>query len=143
MSKLLAALLRHSDDPQIRLLGRNRIQGDIVLIDFLQTDVMRRNFPTLCPGSLWAMAQCMTKKRFAFGTVTGIGNIRGDPAFTLGFDGFLREKGVDPDLVTIASCAGHSFVITREIFEGESEDIEICIESSFAKYGSICHGTHL
>ena len=32
---MLTALLRHSDGPQIRFLRRNRIQGDIVLIDFL------------------------------------------------------------------------------------------------------------
>ena len=59
----------------------------------------------------------MTKKRFAFGTVTGTGNLRGDPAFTLGFDGYLRDKEVDPrtvDLVTIASCAGRSFVISQK-----------------------------
>ena len=145
-SKMITMLLRHSDGPQIRLLRRNRTQGDIVLNDFLQTDVMRKNFPTLCPASLWAMAHCMTKKRVAFGTVTGTGNLRGDPAFTLGFGGFLRDKGVDPltmDLVTIASCAGHSFVITRKFPESESEDIEILTETSYAKYGSICHGTHL
>ena len=53
VSKMLTALLRHCDDPQIYLLRKNRIQGDIVLIDFLQTDVMRRNFPRLCPASLW------------------------------------------------------------------------------------------
>ena len=34
-------------------------------------------------------------------------------------------------------------MITREIPEGESEDIEILTETSYAKYGSICHGTHL
>ena len=27
--------------------------------------------------------------------------------------------------------------------EGESEDIEILTETSYAKYGSICVGTHL
>ena len=78
--------------------------------------------------------------------VTGTNNLRGDVAFTLGFDAFLREKRVDPrivDLVTIASCAGHSFVITKEIPEGESEDIEFLTESSYAKYGSICRGTRL
>ena len=55
------------------------------------------------------------------------------------------EKQVDPatyELVTIASCAGHSFVITREIPDGESEDIEYLTETSYAKYGSICHGCH-
>ena len=51
VSKMITMLLRHSDDQQIRFLRRNRIQGDIVLIDFLQTDVMKRNFPTLCPAS--------------------------------------------------------------------------------------------
>ena len=88
----------------------------------------------------------MTKKRFTFETVIGTGNLRGDPAFTLGFAGYLRDKEVDPrtiNLVTIASCAGHSFVITREIPPGESEDMETLTETSYAKYGSICHGTHL
>ena len=37
---LLTALLRHSNDQQICNLRRNRLQGDIVLIDFLQTDVI-------------------------------------------------------------------------------------------------------
>ena len=63
---------------------------------------------------------------------------------TLGFEAFLRDKRVDPstsELVTIASCAGHSFVITREI--PESEDIEYLTENSYARYGSICHDTHL
>ena len=96
VSKMLTMLLRHSDDQQIRLLRRNRIQGDIILIDFLQTDVMKRNFPTLCPASLWAMAHCMTKKRFAFGTVTVTNNFRGDPDFTVGFERYLRDKRVDP-----------------------------------------------
>ena len=32
--------LTHSNDQQIRNLRRNRLQGDIVLIDFLQTDVV-------------------------------------------------------------------------------------------------------
>ena len=62
------------------------------------------------------MAHCVTKKSFAFGTVTGTNYLRGDLSLTLGFDAFLRDKRVDPsivDLVTIASCAGHSFVITR------------------------------
>ena len=43
-SKMITMLLRHSDDRQIRLLRRKRIQEDIVLIDFLQTDVMKRAF---------------------------------------------------------------------------------------------------
>ena len=46
-------------------------------------------------------------------------------------------------LVTIASCTGHSFVITREIPEGEPDDIEYLSVNSYAKYGSICHGTNL
>ena len=45
VSRMLTALLPHSKDPQIRLLRRNRIPGDTVLISFLQTDVTRRNFP--------------------------------------------------------------------------------------------------
>ena len=52
VSNMLTALFLRSDNPHIRLLRRNGIQGDIVLIDFLQMDVMRRNFPTLCPASL-------------------------------------------------------------------------------------------
>ena len=88
VSKMITMLLRHSDDRHIRLLRKNRIQGDIVLIDFLQTDVMKRNFPTLCPASLWAMALCMTKKRFTFGAVTGTNHLRGGAAFTLGLDAF-------------------------------------------------------
>ena len=57
-----------------------------------------------------------------------------------------EERQVDPaeyEIVTIASCAGHSFVITREIPEGESEDIEYLTPRSYAKYGWICHGTHI
>ena len=65
VSKMITMLLRHNSDQQIRSLRRNRIQGDIALIDFLQTDVMKGNFPTLCPASLWALAHCMEKKRFS------------------------------------------------------------------------------
>ena len=46
VSKMITMLLRHNNDQQLRSLRRSRIQGDIVLIDFLQTDVMKRNFPT-------------------------------------------------------------------------------------------------
>ena len=61
-SKMLTMLLRHGNDQQLRnLRRRNRIQGDIALIDFLQTDVMKRNFPKLCPASLWALAHRMDK----------------------------------------------------------------------------------
>ena len=89
------ALLRHSDDPQIRLLRRNRIQGNVVLIDFLQTDVMRRNFPTLCPAvTVGYGTRCMTKKRFAFRTVTGTNHLKGDPAFTLGHLALMRSSGI-------------------------------------------------
>ena len=45
--------------------------------------------------------------------------------------------------MTIASCTGHSFVITSEIPEGESEDIEYLTPRSSARFGSICHGTHI
>ena len=34
-------------------------------------------------------------------------------------------------------------MITREIPEGESDDIEHLTVTSYAKYGSICHGTYL
>ena len=70
-SKMFTMLLRHDNIPQLRNLRRNRIQGDIALIDFLLTDVMRRNFPELCPASLWALAHCMDKQRFTFGIVVG------------------------------------------------------------------------
>ena len=101
--KMITMLLRHSDDQQIRFLRRSRIQGDIVLIDFLQMDVMKRNFPTLCPASLWAMAHCMEKKRFTFGAETGTANLRGNPYFMLGFNGYLVEKRVDPATVELKS----------------------------------------
>ena len=55
----------------------------------------------------------------------------------------MRRRGVNRaeyEVVTIASCAGHSFVITREIPEGESEDIEYLTTRSYARLGSICHG---
>ena len=70
---------------------------------------MRRNFPKLCPASLWALAHCMNKQRFTFGTAIGTSNLRGSPDFLKRFDEYLRvEKRVNPDeyeVVTIASCA--------------------------------------
>ena len=54
-------------------------------------------------------------KGFTFGTVIGVHCLRGDSQFTVGFQEYLEQKGVD---VTAASCTGHSL-------EGESEDIEI------------------
>ena len=133
-------LLRHDNSPQL-------IQGDVALIDFLLTDVMQRNFPKLCPASLWVLAHCVDKQRFTFGTAVGTNHLRGDPDFLMQFNRYLTEKKqVNPaeyEVVTIASCAGHSFVITREIPEGESEDIEYLTTRSYAKYGSICHGTHI
>ena len=146
LSNMLTMLLHHSNDQQLRNLRRNRIQGDIVLIDFLQTDVMKRNLPRLCPASLWALAHCMDKKRFTFATVTGTNHLRGDANFLLEFNRYLEGKRVHPaayELVTIASCTGHLFVITREIPEGESDDIDYLTVGSYVKYGSICHGTHL
>ena len=63
------------------------------------------------------------------------------------FNRYLTEKKqVDPaeyELVTIASCTGHSCAITREIPEGGSEDIDYLTIRSYGKYGSICHGTHV
>ena len=119
----------------------------MTLIDFLLTNVMRRNFPKLCPASLWALGHCMDKQRFTFGIVVGTNNLRGDPDFLMKFNRYLTEKKqVDPaeyELVTIASCTGHSFVITREIPEGESEVTEYLTIRSYAKYGCICHGTHV
>ena len=91
----------------------------------------------------------MDKQRFTFGITVGTSNLRGDPDFLARFNRYLTEtKRVNPaeyEVVTIASCAGHSFVITREIpdLEGESEDIEYLTTRSYAKYGSICHGTHI
>ena len=146
-SKMLTSLLRHDNSPQLRHIRRNRIQGDVALIDFLLTEVMQRNLPRLCPASLWALAHCMDKQRFTFGTAVGTHHLRGDPDFLMRFNRYLtEEKQVNPaeyEVVTIASCAGHSFVITREIPEGESEDIEYLATRSYAKYGSICHGTHI
>ena len=94
---------------------------------------MKRNFPKLCRALLWALAHCMDKQRFAFRTITGTSNLRGNANFLLQFN----------ELVTIASCTPHSFVITRKIPEGGSEDIDYLTAGSYAKYGSICHGTHL
>ena len=146
-SKMLTSLLRHNNSPELLRLRRNRIQGDIALIDFLRTSVMQPNFPKLCPASLWALAHCMDKQRFTFGTAVSTDILRGDPAFLTSFNRYLvEEKRVNPaeyEVVTIASCAGHSFVITGEILEGESEDIEYLTVRCYAKYGSICHGTHI
>ena len=75
----------------------------------------------------------------------GTNNLRGSPNL-LEFNRYLEGERVDPaeyELVTIASCTGHSFVITREIPEGESEDIDYLTVGSYAKYGLICHGTYL
>ena len=103
--------------------------------------------PSLISSSLWALAHCMNKQRFTFGTAIGTDNLRCARDFKLRFDEYLRvEKRVNPDeyeVVTIASCTGHSFVITREIPEGESEDIEYLTPRSYARFGSICHGTHI
>ena len=89
----------------------------------------------------------MDKQRFTFGTTVGTSNLVGDPDFVTRFNRYLTEKkGVNPakyEVVTIASCAGHSFVFTREIPEGESEDIEYLTTRSYARLGSICHGTHI
>ena len=146
-SKMLTSLLRHNNSPELQHIRRNRIQGDIALIDFLLTGVMQRNFPKLCPASLWALAHCMDKQRFTFGIAVGTSNLRGNPDFLMRFNRYLFEKKrVNPaeyEVVTIASCTGHSFVITREIPEGESEDIEYLTVRSYARYGSICHGTHI
>ena len=110
--KMFTMLLRHNNSPQLRALRRNRIQGDIALIDFLLTDVMQRNFLKLCPASLWALAHCMDKQRFTFGIVVGTNNLWGDPDFLMRFNRYLTEKKqVDPaeyEVVTIASCTGHS-----------------------------------
>ena len=78
VSSMITMLLRHNNDQQIRSFRRNRSQGDVALIDFLRTDVMKRNFPTLCHASLWALAHCMEKKRFTFGTVKRTNKLRGD-----------------------------------------------------------------
>ena len=63
LSKKLTALLRRSNDEQIRLLQRNPVQGDIVLIK-IPTDIMQKNLRTLSPSTLWALAHRMQKKRF-------------------------------------------------------------------------------
>ena len=89
----------------------------------------------------------MNKQRFTFGTAIGTDNLRCRPDFKNRFDEYLRvERRVNPEeyeVITIASCAGHSFVFTREIPEGESEDIEYLTPRSYARFGSICHGTHI
>ena len=89
----------------------------------------------------------MNKQRFTFGKVVGTDNLRCNPTFKAQFEEYLRtEKRVDPaqyEVITIASCTGHSFVYTREIPDGESEDIEYLTPRSYARLGSICHGTHI
>ena len=146
-SKCLTALLRHNNSYEFQRIRRNRFQGDIALIDFLLTEPMQRNFPKLCPASLWALAHCMNKQRFTFGTVIGTDNLRCNPTFKAQLEDYLRtEKRVDPaqyEIITIASCTGHSFVYTREIPDGESEDIEYLTPRAYARLGSICHGTHI
>ena len=146
-SKKLTSLLRHSNSLEFQRIRRNRTQGDVALIDFLLTTVMQRNYRRLCPASLWALAHCMNKQRFTFGTAIGTDNLRCTRDFKLRLDDYLRiEKRVSPEeyeVVTIASCAGHSFVYTREIPEGESEDIEYLTPRSYARLGSICHGTYI
>ena len=146
-SKCLTALLRHNNSYEFQRIRRNRFQGDIALIDFLLTEPMQRNFPKLCPASLWALAHCMNKQRFTFGTVIGTDNLRCNPTFKAQLEDYLRtEKRVDPaqyEIITIASCTGHSFVYTREIPDGEPEDIEYLTPRSYARLGSICHGTHI
>ena len=91
MSRMFTTLLCHENSPQLRSLRRNRIQGDIALIDFLLTGVMMRNFPKLCPASLWALAHCVDKQRFTFGIVTGTNNLQGDPDFLMKFNRYLTE----------------------------------------------------
>ena len=80
-SKRLTALLRHNNTLEFQKIRRNRTQGDIALIDFLLTEAMQRNFPKLCPASLWALAHCMNKQRFTFGTAIGTDNLRCHPSF--------------------------------------------------------------
>ena len=145
-SKCLTALLRHNNSYEFQRIRRNRFQGDIALIDFLLTEPMKRSFAKLCPASLWALAHCMNKQRFTFGTVIGTQNLRCNPIFKAQFEDHLRSKQVNPaeyEVITIASCTGHSFVYTREIPDGESEDIEYLTPRSYARLGSICHGTHI
>ena len=146
-SKCLTALLRHNNSYEFQRIRRNRFQGDIALIDFLLTEPMQRNFPKLCPASLWALAHCMNKQRFTFGTVVGTDNLKRNATFKAQLEDYLRtEKQVDPaqyEIITIASCTGHSFVYTREIPDGESEDIEYLTPRAYARLGSICHGTHI
>ena len=145
--KRITAMIRHKNHLEFQRIRRNRHQGDIALIDFLLTGAMQRNFPKLCPASLWALAHCMNKQRFTFGTVIGTHNLRCDPAFKNRFEEYLRnEKRVNPadyEIVTIAACTGHSFVYTREIPEGDSEDIKYLTPRAYARLGSICHGTHI
>ena len=64
------------------------------------------------------------------GTVIGTDCLRGDPQFTWHLGSTWHRRRlilVTFELVTIAACAGHSFAITNDIPEGESEDIEISL----------------
>ena len=78
LSKMLTSVLRHDNDDQICRLRRNHFQGNVVRIDFLQSEVMEINCPILCPSTLWALAHCVKKKRFTFGTVIGVDCLRGE-----------------------------------------------------------------
>ena len=60
----------------------------------------------------------MNKQRFTFSMAVGADNLRCHPTFKREFEEYLqREKGVNPaeyEVVTSASCTGHSFVITSD-----------------------------
>ena len=146
VSKMLTMLLRHDNSQQLRNLRRNRIQGDIVLIDFLQTDVMKRNFPKLCPASLWALAHCVDKQRFTFGTsLVPITSVE-MPTSCWSSIGTWRKSGLillHTSLSPLPPAPVTHLSSQREIPEGESEDIDYLTVGSYAKYGSICYGTHL
>ena len=80
-SKCLTALLPHNNSYEFQRIRRNRTQGDVALIDFLLTEAPQRNFPKLCPASLWALAHCVNKQRFTFGMAVGTDNLRCHPTF--------------------------------------------------------------
>ena len=142
-SKRLTSLLRHNNS------GSEGTGPKVMLPSLTSFSLVRcsATFRSCVLLPLWALAHCMNKQRFTFGTAIGTSNLRCRPDFKNRFDEYLRvEKRVNPEeyeVVTIASCTGHSFVITREITEGESEDIEYLTPRSYARFGSICHGTHI
>ena len=112
VSKMTTTLLRHSSDEQFRNLRRNRIQGDIVLIDLLPPDRFDE-------AQLSDFTSCL---------LVGLGSLHGEEALHLRHcQGYQQPEGrcqlfvdlqpvpggkrVDP--ATYELVTGHSFMITR------------------------------